>query len=283
LSRKLPGQDLQSAKPAAPQIRRNGFPTLCKAARRIRRYFNMRRSFWLTTSIFVLMAAPAMAQDTTPASQKPGTITMVGEGKVSAAPDMAEVTSGVVTQDKTARAALDDNTAAMSKLITVLKGTGIAEKDIQTSGFSVQPQYARANPDASGYVPPARIVGYRVTNNVTIRLRDLSRLGGVLDQAVTVGANAISGISFSIADPKTLLNEARQQAMADAMAKARLYADAANVGLGRVLSISEQGGPSPQPEAFKVMRAVSADSAVPVQSGEISYNVSVNVEWEIRQ
>lgn len=243
----------------------------------------MRRFFWLFACASMLFAAPALAQDAPATAAKPGTITMVGHGEVSAAPDMAHITSGVVTQDKTARAALDANNAAMHKLIGVLKEAGIADKDIQTSGFSVRPEYAHAKPDDNGYTPPPRIAGYRVSNNVTVRVRDLSKLGGVLDKAVSVGANAINGISFAVAEPKTLHNQARQQAMADAVAKAKLYADAANVSLGRVLSITEQSGPTPQPEAFKVMRSAAPSDSVAVQGGEITYDATVTVKWELKQ
>lgn len=230
---------------------------------------------------FLAIAAPAAADD----SVRPGQISLVGQGQVSAAPDMARVTSGVVTQAKTARDALDANTAAMTQLVDVLKQADIAEKDIQTSGFSVQPQYVYSDKrDENGYTPPPRIVGYQVTNSVTVVVRKLDDLGAVLDKAVTVGANSISGISFDVSDTSAILDEARKQAVADALAKARLYTGAAGIGLGRIVSISETGAPQPQPEMFKTVRAMAADSApVPVQAGELTYGATVSVTWELDQ
>ena len=134
-----------------------------------------------------------------------GTISIEGRGEVAAAPDMAMVNSGVTTQGATAREALDANTAAMADLIAALKGSGIADRDIQTSGFSVNPNYVYSDErDANGYTMPPKINGYQVSNTVTIKVRDLDQLGAILDQSVTVGANTVNGVSFSVADPSAL-------------------------------------------------------------------------------
>lgn len=231
----------------------------------------------LATTVFV---APALAQEGPP----PGLITINGLGEVTAEPDMAIVMSGVVTDADTARAALDANTRAMAGLFEVLRDAGIEERDIQTSGFSVEPKYVQSDRrDAQGYRLPPVIAGYRVSNAVTVRVRDLDNLGRVLDRSVTVGANSISGVAFALAEPGGLLDEARRLAVADAIARAELMTGAAGVGLGRIRSISEQSAPRPQPMADMARLAVSAESAVPVAAGELSYTATVSIQWEIAQ
>ena len=212
-----------------------------------------------------------------------GTISIEGRGEVAAAPDMAMVTSGVTTQGATARAALDANTAAMAELIAALKGTGIEARDIQTSGFSVNPNYVYSEErDANGYTLPPKINGYQVSNTVTVKVRQLDQLGTILDQSVTIGANTVNGVSFSVADPSELYNKAREAAFADAAAKAKLYATAAGSTLDEIVSISEtQGFNDPQPYPMYA-RAEMADSAkVPVEAGELSFAINVSVQWEL--
>lgn len=210
-----------------------------------------------------------------------GSIQITGHGEVSASPDTAYVTSGVTSQGATAKEALDANTAAMNTLIETLKAAGIGSADIQTSGFSVNPNYVYSDTrDANGYQLPPRINGYTVTNNVNVHVRDLDSLGGVLDQAVTVGANTISGITFAVEDPTELYNEARKAAFADARNKAELYAEIAGTSLGALAQISEQQGfDNPQP----LYRAVAAEaaSAVPIEAGQLSFTIDVNVTWDL--
>lgn len=224
-----------------------------------------------------LCAAPALAQEAT----ANGTISIGGLGEVTAAPDTAFVTSGVTTQGATAREALDANTKAMAELIETLKAAGIEARDIQTSGFSVNPNYVYSDArDANGYQLPPKINGYQVFNTVNVRVRQLDTLGAVLDKAVTVGANTINGVSFSVADPSKLYDEARKAAFADAKAKAALYADVAGEQLGTIRNITEsQSFGQPQPYAMKTM-ADSAASPVPIASGELSYSINVQVTWD---
>ncbi|RYE36843.1 MAG: DUF541 domain-containing protein, partial [Hyphomicrobiales bacterium] len=175
----------------------------------------MRLAIALAPLALLAAAIPAFA----------GTITIEGRGEVRAAPDMALINSGVTTQGATAREALDANTAAMADLIAALKEAGIETRDIQTSGFSVNPNYVYSDArDANGYQLPPKINGYQVYNTVNVRIRKLDTLGAVLDKAVTVGANTINGVSFSVTDPTELYNEARKAAFADARSKAELYA-----------------------------------------------------------
>jgi uncharacterized protein YggE len=212
-----------------------------------------------------------------------GTISIEGRGEVLAAPDTAQITSGVTTQGTTAREALDANTAAMTDLIAELKSSGITARDIQTSGFSINPNYVYTDErDANGYTLPPRINGYQVSNTVTVVVRQLDTLGAILDKSVTIGANTVNGVSFSVADPSTHYNEARKAAFADARAKAELYATAAGGTLDEINAISEsQGFNSPQPVAMYAMRAEAASADVPVEGGELTFAINVTVQWEL--
>ena len=212
-----------------------------------------------------------------------GTIAIEGRGEVRAAPDMATINSGVTTQGATAREALDANTAAMTELIAALKAAGIEARDIQTSGFSVNPNYVYSDArDDLGYSQPPKINGYQVSNTVTVVVRDLEDLGAILDKSVTVGANTVNGVSFSVADPSELLDEARKAAFADARHKADLYAGVAGATLGELQSISEQQRfDSPQPYPMYARAEMSAAADVPVEAGEMSFAITVNVSWDL--
>ncbi len=222
-----------------------------------------------------LMARPVHAEE----APRP-TLSLAGTGEILATPDMALIQSGVVTEAETARAALDANNEAIAAVIAAMKEAGIEARDIQTSGFSVQPRFHF--PKNGDDTESPRIIGYSVTNAVTVRVRDLDTLGSVLDKAVTVGANRINGINFVVSDADKRLDEARGLAIADATRKARIYADAAGVNLSRVQSISEAGGYAPAPRKAMMMRAESAP-AVPVEAGEQSLSVNVSVTWEINE
>ena len=182
------------------------------------------------------------------------TISVSGEGEALGKPDQAHLSAGVVTQAPTAAAALSANTAAMNRVFGALKLLGIPDNKIQTSNFSVQPQYPPFRPDAA---EPRAITGYQVSNQVTVIVDDLAKLGGALDALVRSGANQVGGVSFAIADPKPLAERARAAAVADAMAKARTLASAAGVTLGPLLSIQEGGGVRPGP-VFAAARALAA-------------------------
>jgi uncharacterized protein YggE len=216
-----------------------------------------------------LLATPALAQVTPIA-----TISVSGEAQVSAPPDLAQIDAGVSTEAKTAREASETNNAAMGKVLLALKGAGIDEKDFQTSRLSLQPQYA---PNRSG---PNAVVGYRAANRVTIKLRDVTKVAGMIDILVAAGANELGGINFVVTAASKLLDDAREQAIADARRKAEIYARAAGVTLGSPVSISEEGAPGPAP--FRKMAAGMAASA-PVAQGEETLHVTVNVSWAIKQ
>jgi len=204
------------------------------------------------------------------------TITISGTGIVKAPADIARISTGVVSEAKTARAALESNTTAMGRVVGELKSQGIEPKDIQTSNFAVHPRYQQ-NKDGAAPV----IIGYRVTNSVLIKVRDLKRLGEILDRVVTLGSNQIGGIAFAIDKPGQLRDEARKQATQDAIRKAKLYTEAAGVGLGEILSIGENVVSHP-PRPMMARMAMEAKSAsVPIESGEQSIEVRVNIVWQI--
>jgi uncharacterized protein len=215
----------------------------------------------------MLMAAPALAQ-----TEAPAAISVTGEATVSVPPDMAEIDGGFTSEAKTAREASDANNTAMGKLLLALKAAAIDDKDIQTSRLSLQPQSASDH----GGVPA--ITGYRASNHVTIRLHDVTKVASVIDMMVGAGANDIGGINFVVTGASKLLDQAREQAIADARRKAEIYAKAAGVTLGAPLSISEGGG-SPMPMAF---RAKGIMAATPVAPGEETLQISVNVSWAIK-
>jgi uncharacterized protein YggE len=229
----------------------------------------MKHSFALAVATTALLAAPALAQ-----TAPPPAISVTGEATVSVPPDQAQIDGGVSNDAKTAREASDANNAAMGKVLLALKGAGIDEKDYQTSRLSLQPQYA---PNRSG---PSPVVGYRASNRVTIRLRDVTKIASMIDVLVGAGANDIGGINFTVSQASKLLDEAREQAISDARRKAQIYAKAAAVTLGEPLSISEETAPTPVFRG-KVAGGMAA-SAAPVAQGEETLSVTVNVSWAIK-
>jgi len=213
------------------------------------------------------------------------TIRVTGEGKVAVAPDIAAISVGVVREAKTARTALTANNNAMAKVLDAMKAQGIADKDLQTSGFNISPRYYYPPREKNHQQKPPKIVGYTVSNNLSVRIRDLQKVGEVLDQVVTLGVNSGGNIQFMNDDPKEALRQARKAAMADAIDKAKTLAEAVGVDLGSILEISENSrSPRPVPMARGnfAAKAMAADS-VPVASGENTYHVTVNVNWEIDQ
>jgi uncharacterized protein YggE len=221
-----------------------------------------------------LVAPAAQAQmSTTP----PWLVIVQGRGEVKAKPDMAIVSIGVVRQAQTAREALDANNAAMAAVLQSLKAQGFEDRDVQTSNFSVAPRY-----DYSREGMPPKMDGYEVSNQVTVTVRDLAKLGGVLDQGVSDGSNQIHGVAFAIAAPEPLADEARKLAVEDAVRKAKLYAEAAQVKLGPITRIEEQGGYRPPQPYMKTMRMAAEASQAPIAQGEQSIEIDVSISWEIR-
>ena len=222
---------------------------------------------------FALVALPASAQGSPPPA-----ISVSGEANVSVAPDLAQVEGGVTSEARTAREASEANNAAMGKVLLALKGAGIDEKDYQTSRLSLQPQYAQPGPNRTG---PPQITGYRAGNRVTIKVRDVAKVAGVIDTLVTAGANEIGGINFIVTQASKALDEARTKAVADARRKAEIYAKAAGVTLGEPISISEEGA-APPPVFRSKMAAPMAGAPPPIAPGEELLSITVNVTWAIK-
>jgi len=234
----------------------------------------MIRRILAAATITLVLAAPAAADETRP----PRNISLIGHGEVRIAPDMAVIAIGTVDQAATAAEALAANSKSMAAIMAVLKAASIAEKDMQTSNFLVQPRY-----DYGNSTQPPRLVGYEVSNTLTVTVTHLDRLGALLDKSVASGSNRIDGISFQLAEPGKALDEARRLAAQDASRKAHLYAAALGIGLGPVLSISESGGlPPPIPMQMKTMGAEAASADVPIARGEQTIAVDVNIVWEIK-
>jgi uncharacterized protein YggE len=212
-------------------------------------------------------------------------VVVSGEGRSDIAPDMAVLNLSVAREAATAREALTANSAAMEKVLAALEGLGIAKRDIQTSNFDIQPRYTYPSRQGNGANEPPKLVGYTVRNALAVRIRDISRVGEVLDKSVTLGVNEGGNIFFTNDDPSAALTAARKQAVQDAMAKAKTLADAAGVKIGRVLEISENSyNARPMPMAKMEMamdRGVGA--SVPIAAGENSYQVTVNMTLELAQ
>jgi hypothetical protein len=228
--------------------------------------------------IALLMSTTLVACSQADANAAPErTFTVSGHGEARAAPDIAMVSAGVRTQAATAKAALQANTAAMSGVFKSMKALGIADRDMQTSNFSVSPVY---EPYRDGQTGPQKVIGYQVFNQVTVTIRELARLGEALDTFVSAGSNELAGVSFSIDKPDPLQDEARVAAIKDAMHKADLMTRAAGVKLGRLMTMSESGGVRPMPAAPMAMRAEKA--SVPIAAGEQQLDADVTLTYEIQ-
>lgn len=214
----------------------------------------------------LLAAAPAWAE---------AKMTVSGIGEVSAAPDMATISLGVTTEGQEAAEAMRRNSEAMTAVLAAVAAAGVAERDVQTASLSLSPRWEPPRPNEA----EPRVSGFIATNIVTVRVRDLGALGGVLDAVLGEGANTLNGLSFGVADDTALKDAARQAAVADATRKARVLAEAAAVTLGPVTEIVEGGsfgGPFPSARMDMAMA-----EAVPVAPGELSLQATVTMTWTI--
>ncbi len=234
------------------------------------------RALPLSLVLALSVALPAVA---TPALAQTARILVTGEGESAVAPDMAVVTLTVMREGATAREALDRANAAMAEVIDAMREEGIAPRDLQTSGLSIGPRYVY--PQQGG---EPRIVAYEVANTLTVRVREIARVGAIIDRSVTLGVNQGGNIVFTNDDPAAALEAARRDAVTNAMAKARTLADAAGVSLGRIIEMSEQASaPPPMPFTQRAMRMEAADASVPVEAGENAYRIEVSVTFELLQ
>lgn len=223
----------------------------------------------------LLAAAPAIAEE-----KSPGYIAVTGEAQSVQAPDMALLSLTVTRVADTARAALDANNQAMAAVIRAMRDAGIAERDLQTSDFSIQPNYVYPKPRDEN---PPRIAGYTVRNGLGVRVRDLGQLGAIIDTAVSLGVNEGGSVSFTNEDAAAAMETARSLAVKDAMARAATIAGAAGVKLGDILSITERSMQPPRPMLAGKSMALASEAAVPVASGENTYRVSVELRVAIEQ
>lgn len=225
----------------------------------------------LATALALPLTTPLWAADA-------ATITVTGEGRVDSRPDMASISLGVTTQGDTAAAAMAANSTELARVLENLRASGIADRDLQTSGLSLNPNW---DSSYSGTGVP-KILGYVASNMVTVQVRALDSLGAVLDAAVSDGANTLNGVTFGLAEPEPVLDEARKRAVDDAKRRAGLLAEAAGVTLGKVMSISETGGYA-QPGPMFRMGADAASAPVPVAEGEVSMTAMVTMTWVIAE
>jgi len=218
----------------------------------------------------VLFALIAFAAALTPGHAAEKLITVTGEASIAVAPEAAVIRIGVSSQDKTAREASDANARQMTAVLAAIKANGVAERDIQTSRLSLQPQY---DPNKG---TPTHLTGFQATNQVTVKVRDIDKLPALLDRAIAAGANEMSGIEFVVLEQSKVLDRARDDAIADAHRKAELYAKAAGAKLGRVVTITEEGSAAP-PRPMQALRA----GAIPIAPGEQTLKAVVTVSYEL--
>lgn len=231
------------------------------------------------TGLFLLLIglSPAVAAE----EKDPGLLTVSGRGEVKAVPDEARIGAGVVREARTAGEALAANSQAVRNVLAALRQAGVEERDVRTRQVSLSPVYEpRPKRDR-----PRQIVGYRASNQLSIRARDLEKLGALMDALVVAGATNLNGPHFAHGEPRPLQDEARRRAVQDARRKAELYAEAAGVTLVRLLRLDEGGVSIPRPRRMMAAR-VELDSAprgpVPIAVGENVIGASVTLVYEIR-
>ena len=222
----------------------------------------------------LLLATTLSLAPLTAAVAETATLTVTGMATVETVPDLATLSLGVTTMGPTAGAAMKANSDAVAAVIARLKTTGVADRDIQTSNLSLNPNWV---PNASGTA--SEIQGYMATNMVTIRIRALDTTGAVLDAAIADGANSLNGLFFGLQEPRPAEDEARTLAVADALARAALLAGAAGTTLGPILSITDGGAAPPLPGPMSRMEDAAA--AVPVEAGSLGITASVTMVFQI--
>jgi len=199
-------------------------------------------------------------------------LTVTGEAKI--VPDEATITLGVQTNAPTAMEAMRQNAARMTAVVGALHAAGIPDRDIQTSNLSLSAQYEYPQNQ------PARLTGYQASNEVTITVEEIGKLGGVIDAVTTAGANQVNNISFGLRDPTAAQNQARLDAVRQLKAESDLYAQATGYHIVRLLSLAEGSEAQPRPVPMVAMR-VAAPAQPPVQSGELTVQVTVSAIYRM--
>ncbi len=204
------------------------------------------------------------------------TINVTGQSKVSASPDYATINLGVVTEDKDAKVAQKANAESMDKVIAAIKALKIADEDIKTVNYSIHPKY-----DYYKETGESRIIGYTVSNTVSVTVRDLTKTGSVIDAAADSGVNTSSSISFGISNYEDYYNTALKNAVLAAKKKAGTVADALGVTLKAPITVNEGGGYNPLSNyAVYDMRAEGVSSATPIQAGSMEISAYVSIIYE---
>ena len=240
------------------------------------------RAATLGLALSTAAAAPAaLAQTASPAADsmfRATTLNLSAYGETKVAPDMATITLGVMTEGKTAAEAMQANATRMNAVLASLRKAGIPDKDIQTSNLNLNPQYRYQENQ------PPLLVGYQASNNVTITVNDLKRLGPAVDASVASGANQVHGVGFGLQDPPTAENAAREAAVKALAAKADLYARATGHKVSRLVSLSEGGGYAPQPPMPMVAYAAkreAMDAGTSIAGGELKVRIDISGLYEL--
>lgn len=202
------------------------------------------------------------------------------QSQIKASPDVATITAGVVTRATTAQEARAENAKKMQAVFTSLKAKGISDKDVQTSGLTINPDYVYVE-----HQPP-KIAGYQATNTINIRIHNLDKAPDMVDALVANGINQLNGPFFTIDNPEDKMNQARREAIQKARKKAELYADATGLKIKRIVSINENanmGGPQPYPMMMKAAMADAAgrEASTPIAPGQVDVDVTVNITYEL--
>ncbi len=240
--------------------------------------FALAALFLAAVSLLVLTfglygSVPAKAAENQPEKK---TMNVSGQAKVTATPDIAYITLGVITEDKDAKAAQKANAAAMDKVIAAIKASGVKNEDIKTIHYTISPKY---NYDQKTGI--SNIIGYSVNNSVNVTVRELDKTGSIIDAAADSGVNVSSSISFDLSNYEKYYNDALKNAVLAAKKKAGTMAEALGVTLKAPISISESGGYSPlQNYVTYNMKADTAGAATPVQAGSLEITASVSVVYE---
>ncbi|ALE03607.1 SIMPL domain-containing protein [Bartonella ancashensis] len=241
--------------------------------------FHTVHTYWLKTILLITLALPitslvAQAQNS---SMNNSIIVVTATGESKATPDMAIINLAVVTYDKTAQKALATNNTSMNNVIGTLKESGIPENDLQTSNLSIyqiNPEKYREQKDSENL--------YQVSNSLTVRIRDLSKAGKIFDQTMALGVNSVDGITFTNSDSKPFYKEARKKAVTEAIEKAKILAQEANVKLGKIIEIYENdNGQNPMPRLISRAQTTSYDADTNFSGGELNYYVSVTMTFSI--
>tara|TARA_R100001509_G_scaffold131635_1_gene85027 strand:+ start:1903 stop:2643 length:741 start_codon:yes stop_codon:yes gene_type:complete len=224
--------------------------------------------------LLMLLLSPLVLAGDPPVRQ----LHVTGEGEAFLAPDMAVMQLTVTREAETAREALDANSGAMQQVLDAMREAGVESRDLRTRQFSIQPRYRHPPRQKDGTQEPPSIVGYQVSNSLEVRVREIDAVGAILDRAVSLGVNQDGQIEWTNADPREAVEAARRAAVKDALARAHTLADAAGVGLGDILEISEQrGSPAPAQAMFRREAMMASADAVPVATGENAYRVTVSL------